>query len=119
MSFMSLGLDAPTRARLRKALLRKGSAIAAELAALLAGKGKRLDIRELPAFARKPGMRPEERLRAYLDHVESCRRRLDAQDERYGRCLVCGVDIGLPALEQMPWADRCQTCAPLLAPDNL
>jgi hypothetical protein len=118
---MSPSLDAPTRARLRKALLRKGGAIAAELAELLGGKGKKpaITTKELPAFAHKPGMRPEERLRAYLDHVEACRRRLDADDARYGRCQVCGADIGVAALEQMPWADRCQPCAPLLAPDNL
>jgi hypothetical protein len=116
---MSPVLDTPTRARLRKALLRKGGAIAAQLADLLAGKGKKLDLQALPALARKPGMRPEERLRAYLDHVETCRRRLDAGDARYGRCQVCGADIDLPALEEMPWTDRCQTCAPLLAPDAL
>jgi RNA polymerase-binding transcription factor DksA len=111
---MSLRIDdAPTRARLRKALLRKGSAIATELADLLAGKGKKFDLQSLPAQARKPGMRPEERLRAFLDHVESCRKRLDADDDSYGRCQKCGVELGLPALEQMPWADRCQTCAPL------
>jgi RNA polymerase-binding transcription factor DksA len=58
-------------------------------------------------------MRPEERLRAYLDHVERCRELLDADDDRYGRCYTCGVDLGVPALDEMPWADRCQECAAL------
>lgn len=110
---MALRFDAPIRKRLRTRLLRKGQAIATELAELLAGKGKRPRIDELPAFARKPGMRPEERLRAYLDHVETCRARLDADDDQYGRCQRCGADVGLPALEQMPWADRCTACAAL------
>jgi len=112
---MSLRFDPATRARYRKALLRKGMQIADELAAVLAGKDRKPKTHEMPIAARKPGMRPEEKLRAYLDHVEGCRRRLDADDDAFGRCGLCGVDLGPVALEQMPWADRCQTCAPELA----
>lgn len=112
---MALRLDEPTRTRLRRALLKKGQAIANDLATVLAGKGKKINLRELPVFAARPGMRPEERLRAYLDHVEKCRKLIDADDDRYGRCELCGTDLGLPALEQMPWADRCQPCASVLS----
>ena len=109
---MALRFDEPTRLRLRSRLLRKGRAIAEKLAELLAGKGGPVRLSDLPAFARKPGMRPEERLRAYLDHVENCRKLLDAGDDRFGRCTSCGEDLGLVALGDMPWADRCQKCVP-------
>ncbi|WP_428265842.1 hypothetical protein [Haliangium sp.] len=110
---MTLRLDDDTRARYRKALLRKGKAIADELADFLAGKRGRGLLRTnlLPRSAHKPGMRPEERLRAYLEHVESRRRLLDAGDDRFGRCDVCGDDLGPAVLDQMPWADVCQACA--------
>ena len=108
---MPLRFDEPTRARYRARLLRKGKQIADELADVLAGKSNRTRPGELPLSAQKPGMRPEERLRAYLDHVDGCRKRLDAGDDRFGRCGICGTDLGPVALEQMPWADRCEACA--------
>lgn len=111
---MSLRFDPATRARYRKALLRKGKQIADELAALLAGKDRKPRTHELPSAAQKPGIRPEEALRVYLDHVDGCRGLLDAEDDRFGRCGLCGIDLGPVALEQMPWADRCQSCAPEL-----
>ena len=107
---MSLRFDQSTSQRLRRALLRKGQAIATELAELLAGTGKGVQVAELPVSARKPGMRPEERLRAFLDHVEGCRQRLDADDDRFGRCTACQTDLGLVALTELPWADRCAAC---------
>lgn len=113
MPRMSLRFDQPTVQRLRRAIMRKGQTIANDLAAVLAGKGKPMRLTDLPVFASKPGLRPEERLRAYLEHVESCRKLIDADDDRYGRCNHCNVDLGLPALQELPWADRCQTCAPL------
>lgn len=109
---MTLRFDQSTRARYRAALLRKGGQIAGELAEILGGKKKRMPLGELPAAAQKPGMKPEERLRAYLEHVEACRRRLDAEDDAFGRCRTCNQDLGSVVLDQMPWADRCQECAP-------
>lgn len=109
---MSLRFDHTARSRYRKVLLHKGKQIADELADVLAGKDKRLRMHELPSAAQKPGMRPEEKLRVYLDHVDGCRRLLDADDDRFGRCGLCDADLGPVALEQMPWADRCQACAP-------
>ena len=113
MARMSLRFDQATRTRLRRGIMKKGHAIATELADVLAGNGGPINVSELPVFAAKPGMRPEEKLRAYLEHVESCRKLIDADDDRYGRCTHCQVDLGLVALEEMPWADRCQACAPL------
>lgn len=54
-----------------------------------------------------PGERVHEKLRRYLDLLESRRRLLDARSEAYGCCDVCGVALEVAALEEMPWADRC------------
>jgi RNA polymerase-binding transcription factor DksA len=42
-----------------------------------------------------------------LDQVEARRKLIDADDDKFGRCDVCGEDLGLPALGELPWADRC------------
>lgn len=97
-----------TLAELRSLVMKKGQAVANQLAEVLAGKGKDLDLGLFPDDAKKPGLRPEERLRLFLDHLEETRKRIDAQDDAFGRCTICGKDLGLAALRQMPWADRCQ-----------
>ena len=89
--------------RLRKGLMKRGQDLATLLADVLAGK-EPAAVGLLPG---KPGMRPEEKLRMALDQVEGQRKLIDADDDQYGRCGVCGVDLGLPALGEMPWADRC------------
>jgi RNA polymerase-binding transcription factor DksA len=103
-------IDPVTLARLRRDLMRRGATLATLLAEVLAGK-------QPPALAQllaqKPGKRPEEALRLALDQVEACRKLLDAHDDRYGRCGRCGVDLGLAALGEIPWADRCHAHATL------
>jgi len=96
--------DPTMLAGLRSGLLRRGQALATLLADVLAGK-RPPALTEL--IAQKPGKRPEEILRLALDHVEARRKLLDAGDDRYGRCDTCGIDLGLIALAEMPWADRC------------
>lgn len=92
------------RSRIRRALLRRGHTLATLLADVLAGKTPP----SLAALlAQKPGKRPEEVLRLALDQIEGRRKLLDADDDRFGRCDVCGFDIGLVALDEVPWADRC------------
>src|SRR5213076_2414137 len=84
---------------LRKAIMARGLTYATLLSQVLAGKRPP----ELTALlAAKPGMRPEEVLRAALQQVEARRRLLDAKDDRYGRCDHCGTDLGLPRLREMP-----------------
>lgn len=86
----------------------RGLTLATLLAQVLAGKHPP----ELAALlAARPGKRPDEVLRLALDQVETRRELLDADDDRYGCCGVCGVALGLAALEQMPWADRCEAHA--------
>jgi RNA polymerase-binding transcription factor DksA len=92
-------------AKLRHGLMQRGQNLATLLSEVMAGK-------QPPALAallaQKPGARPEELLRRTLAQVEARRKLLDADDDRYGRCDICGVDLGAVALEQMPWADRCE-----------
>jgi RNA polymerase-binding transcription factor DksA len=56
----------------------------------------------------KPGLRPEEVLRLALEQIETRRKLIDDGDDRFGRCEICGIDLGEAALGEMPWADRCQ-----------
>jgi RNA polymerase-binding transcription factor DksA len=84
--------------------MKRGRDLAELLAQVLAGK-RPPSLASL--LAAKPGMRPEELLRMTLDSVEARRKLLDADDDRYGRCDVCGKDLGLAALDELPWADRC------------
>jgi hypothetical protein len=109
----SLRFDEATGRRLRAQLMKKGSEIAALLADVLAGKDRRGRLRALP-LDDKPGERPEEMLRRYLDLIEARRKLFDANDDRFGRCDVCGGDLGVPSLEEMPWADRCRAHAAVL-----
>jgi hypothetical protein len=88
--------------RLRKGLMKRGQFLASLLEEVLSGK-EPPQLGELP----NPGLRPEERLRMALDLVEGRRKLIDADDDRFGRCDVCGEDLGLPELDEMPWADRC------------
>jgi RNA polymerase-binding transcription factor DksA len=98
--------DDATSCRIRQRLMQKGCEIATLLADVLSGKNRESELRALPVHD-KPGERPEEKLRRYLELIESRRRLLDAGDDAYGRCDVCGVDLGATALDEMPWADRC------------
>jgi hypothetical protein len=102
--------EEPLRTRLRRGLLDRGRVLATLLGEVLAGK--RIEVKLGPLGVEgKPGMRPEEKLRLALDQVEARRRLLDAGDDRFGRCDGCGADLGEPALQEMPWADRCRAPA--------
>ncbi len=84
-------------------MMDRGQMLATMLAEVLAGK----QPPGLDALPGKPGMRPEERLRAALDSLEARRKLIDVDDDAYGRCDVCGTDLGLTRLNEVPWADRC------------
>ena len=106
-------IEEPAKGRMRRQLLDRGMVLATLLADVLAGKpvAPRLGAMGIEG---KPGMRPDEKLRYALDQLEARRKLLEADDERFGRCDVCGVELGLLALTELPWADRCQAHA---APD--
>jgi len=84
--------------------------IATLLADVLAGKPRTPQLDALGVIG-KPGMRPEEKLRLALDQIEHRRKLLEADDDRFGRCDVCDVELGAAALGELPWADRCQVHA--------
>jgi hypothetical protein len=93
-----------TLVALRRKLMGRGLVLSTLLADVLAGKRPP----QLEALiSGRPGKRPEEVVRGALDQVERRRKQLDAGDDHYGRCDVCGADLGLVALHEMPWADRC------------
>lgn len=92
--------------KLRKQLLRKGADINAQLVELLSGRD--VDTTKLPSIT-KPGERPAERLRRFLDLID--RRLHQIKNGSYGRCDKCDQPIPFESLEQMPWADVCQGCA--------
>lgn len=104
--------DEDTRARLRRRLLDRGQVLATLLAAVLAGKDKERELAAIGLDA-KPGMKPEEVLRAALDHVERLRKQVEAGDDAYGRCWTCGTDLGAGAMLEVPWADACPAHAGL------
>lgn len=99
------------RRRLRRALLDRGQVLATLLAEVLAGTASEARVRALLGNGGKPGMTPAEKLRWALDRVEARRKLLDAGDDRYGRCEICGEDLGELALGELPWADRCRAHA--------
>ncbi len=92
---------------MRHALLARGQVLATLLAEVLSGKASEARIAAIVGTC-KPGERPEEKLRRALDQVEGRRRLLDSDDDRFGRCDICGEDLGELALGEMPWADRCR-----------
>lgn len=97
--------DDETLTRLRRGIMKRGQTLSILLAEALAGK----DHPSIAAILReKPGLRPEEAIRKMLDEVEARRKLIDARDDRYGRCDVCGEDLGVWALNELPWADRCR-----------
>jgi hypothetical protein len=98
--------DADQRALLRRRLLDRGHVLATLLAAVLAGNGKKKDLEAIGLNA-KPGMRPEEVLRAGLDHVEKLRKQVEAGDDAYGRCHECEIELGIDQMLEVPWADAC------------
>jgi RNA polymerase-binding transcription factor DksA len=97
-------LDPTTLTRLRRDLMRRGATLATLLSEVMAGK-RPPSLAAL--LAQKPGARPEEVLRLALDQIEARRKLIDTDDDRYGRCDTCGLDLGAMALGEMPWADRC------------
>jgi RNA polymerase-binding transcription factor DksA len=93
-----------TVATMRHALRRRGQDLAELLAQVMAGK----QPPQLAALlAVQPGKRPDEVLRDALAQVDGRRALLDADDDRFGRCDVCGADLGEAAVRELPWVDRC------------
>lgn len=102
------------RERYRRALLDKGLNVSTLLADVLAGKDRATALAAIPALSDKPGMRKEEKLRAYLDFIESRRLSLLADDGEFGTCTACGDELSEVELDELPWAYRCRACSTVL-----
>lgn len=79
------------------------------LAEVVSGKDRTAALEALGFL--KPGIRPDQALRAALDRIERRRLLLVSDDARYGCCEICGSDLGASVLEEAPWADRCRAHA--------
>lgn len=106
MAPSSTYFDPAMRERLRRRVLKHGMALRTLLAEVVSGKDRTSVLRALGIL--RPGTRPEEALRKALDRIERRRLLLVSDDARYGCCEICGSDLGVPELEEVPWADRCR-----------
>ena len=93
--------------RWRAELTRTGMAINDQLTRLLAGQQVTLATLKLP-HERRPGLRPEEKLRLFLDRISRAQQRLDTP--AWGRCVDCGAELPEPALDDSPWLEQCPDC---------
>lgn len=79
-----------------------------QLVRLLSGERVSLD----GVLAARPGERPIERLRRFLDVIDS---KIQASQHdshsRFGFCGICDAPLPFVELQQVPWAERCRTCA--------
>lgn len=100
-------LTSAQRARFSRDLARKGMEVNERLTRLLAGQNARLLDLKLP-HEQRPGLRPEERLRRYLDQIIRAQRRLHT--DAWGHCDVCGAAFAPGVLEDTPWTEVCATC---------
>lgn len=94
--------------RMRAELARKGMEVNEKLTRLLAGQDTTMATVKLPQ-EQKPGEKPVEKLRRFLDQIIRAQRRLGTQ--AWGRCATCGVDLPSQALADAPWVEQCATCA--------
>jgi RNA polymerase-binding transcription factor DksA len=67
--------------------------------------GKRIGDATSLAVDRIADVSAYDKLQAMLDEVKRAQAKL--ADGNYGRCDVCGNDIGSDRLEARPWATRC------------
>lgn len=101
------GLSPELMRRFRRDLARKGMAVNEQLTRLLAGKNARLLDLKMP-HEQRPGLKPEEKLRMYLDQVIRAQRRLGTP--QWGLCQECGVAFPEQALMDTPWLEVCEPC---------
>lgn len=94
--------------RYRREVMKKGWAVNQHLTAVLAGKNVTMSTIKLPQEM-KPGLKPEEKLRLFLDQIVRAQRRLDAAD--FGLCVQCQEPFPKGAIDDTPWLETCEDCA--------
>lgn len=100
-------MDKARESRLRRELGRKGMAVNEKLTRMLAGENLTLTEVVFPQDA-KPGMKPKERLRLFLDQVIRAQQRLGTPE--FGRCVTCGAAFPDAAIDDTPWLEECREC---------
>ena len=100
-------MDTQQEAKLRQDLLRKGGDVNAALTALMAGQNATLATMKMP-HEEKPGMKPKERLRLFLDQIIRAQRRLGTP--AWGSCVECDAPFAEAALGETPWLEECPEC---------
>jgi RNA polymerase-binding transcription factor DksA len=78
-----------------------------KLTKLLAGQNATLVTMKLP-WEEKPGEKPQEKLRRFLDVVSRAQKRLGT--EAWGLCIDCGAEVPEAVLDEVPWTERCRPC---------
>ncbi len=101
-------IDPAHLARLRLHLGRKGMEVNQKLTDVLAGMNATLATMKLPGEG-KPGEKPHERLRRFLDQIVRAQRRLGTP--AFGLCQDCGQPLPELALDEAPWTEQCRDCA--------
>ncbi len=94
-------------ARLRTHLGRQGMELNEKLTKLLAGQNATLVTMKMP-WEEKPGEKPQEKLRRFLDTVSRAQKRLGT--EAWGLCIDCGAEVPEAVLDEVPWTERCRPC---------
>ncbi len=100
-------MDQRRKTKLRQDLMRKGADVNAGLTRLLAGENATLATIKLPDED-KPGIKPKERLRLFLDQIVRAQRRLDTDE--WGLCISCRSPFEEAALDEVPWLEECADC---------
>ena len=93
--------------RYRREIMKKGMAVNQQLTDLLAGKDVRMSTIKLP-HEMKPGLKPEEKLRMFLDQVIRAQRRLGTPE--FGNCIECSTEFPKGAIDDTPWLETCEDC---------
>ncbi len=100
-------LQPPELRRIRMQLARKGMEVNGQLTTLLAGQNARLLDLKMP-HEQTPGLKPQEKLRRYLDQIIRAQRRLGT--DAWGKCVTCGTALPPQALSDTPWLEECEPC---------
>ncbi len=103
-------IDPARLARLRTDLGRKGMDINQKLTDILAGKNVTLATLKMP-HEQKPGEKPEEKLRRFLNQISRAQRRLGTP--AWGLCVTCQAPLPDAVLDDTPWTEECNTCGRL------
>ena len=100
-------MDSTREQRHRRDLMRKGMSLNERLTELLANENMTLSSVEFP-HEQKPGLKPKEKVRMFLDQVIRAQRRLGTG--AWGLCVTCGGRFDEAMMDDTPWLEECRDC---------